>query len=550
MDWNTVEVSERHRQALGQYEVAYALKGEIPWVEQPVTVFYTDERPLDVLEQFVIRCLVELEPVEDVSEVCDVLGLKGERFVDPIVSELDRMQLLNTDESGYHPTDELREANQKGVWVDQHTRDLKITANPFTGQRFASRPSYLEEGGGAPSEGFPGEELRDEAILEWMTAEAGPFAGADISKIERGPYTVLRQPFQVVVFEDHHESAWGWEPYDPVEEETAVAYRSACESLQATEAAREALSEGSAEEEIVAVAEEGEPAQGLTTNDLPDRNLQEAEFVRRYGTTEAAKQINESIARAREEILITFPWIKGPALTNDLISAMEAALDNGAFLYIGYGISESRVQEDSHPDAIERIRSLDRKTEGNSVVVWTGESHVKEIVIDRSEYLGGSFNRLSFRGDASRRTGNVRRESMIHTNCPEVVDTSIHEFVPILQDAMSREIGEPKFDSYSAWRKSWQALFRLGPRTGDIATALATFPSQGRKTVDAIELILNSFRSGGRPKPESVLQAVLQNIDSKSLKGMSDTAWEDFEEVFEQFRSDWEIEEEIGALMG
>lgn len=541
MNWSPIDVSDNHQDALGSYDVVGALEGRVPWVQESAKVYYTEERSLDVLEEFIIRCLVELKPVQGSGEVSEILGLGDDRFVEPIIGELDRMQLLETDEEGYRPTDELEEANKKGIWVDQYEQEITCTCNPFTGKRVGGQLHFLEKENSAPTNNLPEEELGEGKFKQWLVGDSGPLRGADITRVEFKRREVLWQPVHLLLFEDHHESTWGWEPYAPNRGNVVVSYRSACESFDATEAAQSYLSSEISDSSLVATTE---PSKKRSTELEPlsdRRNLAQKEFVRRYGTKEAAGRINRSISDAESEVLISFPWIKKPALTSALTGALESTLEDGAFVYIGYGISGSKDKENTHHDAIRELRSLDSNQDGSIRVVWTGESHVKEIVIDRHEYIGGSFNRLSFRGDPDQETGNIRRESMIHTNASSVVENSVREFVPCLKNGLAKQASQCEFESYSKWRRKWRPLFRLGARSNDVESALRALPNTGRKRVSAIREILTQYQSGGGVHPSGLFESVIGSTFVEDIQTNEDLQ-EDLLEVLEAFESEWEID--------
>jgi hypothetical protein len=562
MNWTQTDVTEEHQAASGRYNVVRALEGGIPWIEETAEVYYKEERPLDVLEQFIVRCLVELEPVEDATEISEILGFGDDRFVTPTVEELDRMELVKTDDQGYHATEELEEANEEGVWVNQYTHTVTCACNPFTGRRFDGRPTYLDEGGNIKVEELPSSELGQEAFEEWAVGDVGPLHGAEITRVDFHDRTVLWQPFHLIVLEDHHEDTWGWEPYDPIEGEVVASYRSACKFLEATKVAHDLLSKRSSEDDAVVVPSGSDEGRSIQVEDISDRTIAKKEFVRRYGTREAAARINEAIAGAQKEVLVSFPWIKGPALTSNLLEAFTEALERGVFLYVGYGINQSVEDEDSHPDAIERLRALDQNTEGTSRVVWTGASHVKEVVIDRNEYLGGSFNRLSFRGDPDRETGIVRRESMIHTNSSGVVEDNLEEFLPILRTALFEQTSfhggaeiqrqsrlrtelleqtsHKQATSYAEWRDAWRPLFRLDPTPNQIRTALEALPNTGRKQVSAAREVLSAFQGETDVQAEAVLSAVIQALEPRNMD-VSDSGMEEFWNVIEEFGHEHEV---------
>ena len=509
MTWKNIAVTSDHHDAMGGYNVVDVMKGFVPWVREEATIYYTEERPFDVLEQFVVRCIVELAPITDPAQIATVLGLGKQTFIAPIMDELARMKLTEEDEAGIHPSAELKEAHEKGVWVEQHMRSIANVCNPFSGERFSDRSMVSKPSTDLHVRNIPESKLGKESLAAWAISEDGILRDTEISKIELEPYEVVAKEYHAIIFEDHLSSSWGWEPYDPDRTEISVGMRPALEQQGATPAAKQLLEKGG--HTVLAPTRNGNTGR-VDFDALSKRDIGKTEYIHRYSTVEAADRINEMIAAANEEILISFPWIKGPALTFQLLKALETALTKGVFLYIGYGISKSEAEEDSHSDAIEQLQALSKVHKGEVSVLWTGESHVKEIVVDRAHYMGGSFNRLSFRGDANRSTGNVRRESMIHTNNPDVVESCIQEFVPILREAIFQKAQDESLSSYAEWRTAWRPLFRLGGDYEHVEAALSKLPNTGKKRLTAVEELFNQFRDGPGASSEGSVAAVLDSF--------------------------------------
>jgi hypothetical protein len=87
---------------------------------------------------------------------------------------------------------------------------------------------------------------------------------------------------------------------------------------------------------------------------------------------------------------------------DEFLSLLEERVGQGVRILIGYGIGrdEKREERPVSPALIQRLRAI-QTAEGTPGIIaeWLGNSHAKEIVIDRKVHFSGSQNWLSYRGD-------------------------------------------------------------------------------------------------------------------------------------------------------
>ena len=141
----------------------------------------------------------------------------------------------------------------------------------------------------------------------------------------------------------------------------------------------------------------GEPPNG----DLPVRKndlvLEEISF-RYIDTFEHRNLLDEAIAKAKNHLLITSPWVRDDVVRRDLMDALYAAAKRGVFIHIGYGITADAEKCDK--SAIDKLNRFSEQFK-NVVVTCLGSTHAKILIWDDNS-VTGSFNWLSFRGDANR----------------------------------------------------------------------------------------------------------------------------------------------------
>jgi hypothetical protein len=118
----------------------------------------------------------------------------------------------------------------------------------------------------------------------------------------------------------------------------------------------------------------------------------------------------KAIKSTKERLIIISPWMTEEAVDEELISSFRDVVQRGGTIFLGWGINKQENSEKNPPSA-ELLKTLEKiKTrEGlpGVFVVWLGNKHNKEIIIDERIHLAGSFNWLSYRGDYSPRGEQV-----------------------------------------------------------------------------------------------------------------------------------------------
>lgn len=124
----------------------------------------------------------------------------------------------------------------------------------------------------------------------------------------------------------------------------------------------------------------------------------------------------EVLDSAHNQILIYSPWVSLAVVDDKFLQILQNLANRGGWILIGYGIS--RRQEDEQPippEVEEKLRAI-KTAEGLPAVqiFWLGDSHAKEIIVDRQVHLCGSHNWLSYRGDWLPRGETVYRVTIPH----------------------------------------------------------------------------------------------------------------------------------------
>ncbi|MCT9810929.1 hypothetical protein N0K08_09805 [Acidovorax sp. Be4] len=121
--------------------------------------------------------------------------------------------------------------------------------------------------------------------------------------------------------------------------------------------------------------------------------------------------LRNALKDARKNLLIISPWIRHQVVDQPFLLDLEAALQRGVAVHIGYGIDEGDARRPGAPGLAgqnkpaitpQAKQALDAlaKRFSNFNFVYIGNTHRKLLVCDDDFSVTTSFNWLSFRGDS------------------------------------------------------------------------------------------------------------------------------------------------------
>jgi len=109
-----------------------------------------------------------------------------------------------------------------------------------------------------------------------------------------------------------------------------------------------------------------------------------------------------ALQEARKQIIIYSPWINEQVVDDKFLALLQDRVQQGVQILIGYGIerSEHQAERPVPVELLQRLRAV-QPSQGTPGIMaeWLGNSHAKELVIDRKVHFNGSHNWLSYRGD-------------------------------------------------------------------------------------------------------------------------------------------------------
>ncbi|MDZ7970542.1 MAG: hypothetical protein RM368_37395 [Nostoc sp. DedSLP03] len=110
----------------------------------------------------------------------------------------------------------------------------------------------------------------------------------------------------------------------------------------------------------------------------------------------------EVLNSAKSQVMIYSPWMNQAVVNETFLNLLQKLANRGVWILIGHGITQQLKNEDKPipPEVEKKLRAIKTPDGLPSVQVFClGDSHVKEVIVDRKIYLCGSHNWLSDRGN-------------------------------------------------------------------------------------------------------------------------------------------------------
>jgi hypothetical protein len=149
------------------------------------------------------------------------------------------------------------------------------------------------------------------------------------------------------------------------------------------------------------------------------------EVKRKIGTAELVRDSDirpsflDALEQARKRVLIVSPWVTEQAVDETLVNLFSKLAEKRVITVLGWGIAK-RIEEENKPPTSSLLNKLSKIVTPEGLpavsVVWLGNQHSKDVLIDDRMHLCGSHNWLSYRGDFQ-----PRGESVYRVTIPEQV---------------------------------------------------------------------------------------------------------------------------------
>ncbi|MEH1765545.1 MAG: hypothetical protein V7L27_09525 [Nostoc sp.] len=430
-----IEAQSPSLSVLAAREFRYSLR------QTPIEVNIKEPRQFNVLEEFIIRAAIEFQPPPTEDELASVLGLDSV-FIKTTTATLRSLQTLSAT-SPLTVTPEGRSFYEKG-FVPQPPYPIQINAitDPLSDKITFQSESLNETVIKLPDladfitidrtiadiTSLPLEEIQKSIQASGLALHV-PEEGKIVTscKVLASTQKIWRKISFFVIFDALEdklriqirngkqilESASKW--LEILHNEGKISLQTLCKlSTETIDFEREAILKQKNTE--IEARLENIRQKSLKAGDKVDNSkvLGEAVQVR---DGQIAQAFLEVLNSAKSQVLIYSPWVNQAVVNENFLTLLQKLANRGVWILIGHGIARQQENEDKPiPPEIEKKLRVIKTPDGlpSVQVFWLGDSHVKEVIVDRKIHLCGSHNWLSYRGDYLPRGESVYKVTIPH----------------------------------------------------------------------------------------------------------------------------------------
>ncbi|MEH2260223.1 hypothetical protein [Nostoc sp.] len=410
-----------------------------------VEVNIKEPRQFNVLEEFIIRAAIEFQPSPTEDELASVLGLDSV-FIKTTTATLRSLQTLSAT-SPLTVTPEGRSFYEKGS-VPQPPYPIQINAiiDPLSDKITFQSESLNETPITLP-------DLADFITIDNTIADIASLPLEEIKKSLQASGLALHVPEEgkiVTSFKVLSLTQKIWRKislfiiFDALEDKLSIQIRNGKQILESASNWLEVLhTEGKISLqslcklsiETIHLEREANLLQKNTEIEARLENIRKKALetatkasgeVDKYKALGEAVQLrdgqisqafSEILNLAKSQLLIYSPWVNQAVVNENFIALLQKLANRGVWILIGHGILQRQEDEDKSitPEVEKKLRAIKTPDGLPSVqIFWLGDSHVKEVIVDKEIHICGSHNWLSYRGDYLPRGESVYKVTIPH----------------------------------------------------------------------------------------------------------------------------------------
>ena len=399
-------------------------------------------REMNLLEKFILLASSEVSPRPSLEELADALGLDP-IFIKNTFNDLISMQSITYDNDGLHVTDEGRKSLSSEIIVEEpivemryliqdtllHTITFSNSRLRYVSDNFEDLSLYIEQNL-TRFRDFDWSANELQAHLQELSLDLhAPNSNRSVTDITpTSPPEICWRPISIFVLydtlEENDDEVITFEArsfdnkviptigkwLEAQLQQKNLSLKTLCglnddmvipdEELQDDESSDELEVEPEVEERLEEIRQQAvtqirSKKEGQTLEEAAGTSLQVRDMQIRPAFLKALQE-------SQELVIIYSPWMNEQMVDNEFISLLEKLVQRNVRILIGYGIGRDESREDRPvpPHLLQRLQAV-QTPEGTPGIIaeWLGNSHAKEVIIDRKVHFSGSHNWLSYRGD-------------------------------------------------------------------------------------------------------------------------------------------------------
>ncbi|MEH1926589.1 hypothetical protein [Nostoc sp.] len=405
-----------------------------------VEVNIKEPRQFNVLEEFIIRAAIEFQPPPTEDELASVLGLDS-IFIQTTTATLRTLQTLSAT-SPLTVTPEGRSFYEKGsVPQPPYPVQLNAITDPLSDKITFQSESLNETVINLP-------DLADFITIDHTIADIASLPLEEIQKSIQASALALHVPEEGKIVTSYKVLASTQKIgrkislfviFDALEDKLSIQIRNGKQILESASNWLELLhTEGKISlqalcklsTETINFEREAILKQKNTEIEARLENIRQKALE--TPTKAAGKVVGEAIQlrdgqisqafsevlnSAKNQLLIYSPWVNQAVVNETFLALLQKLANRGVWILIGHGIARREEDEDKPipPELEKKLRAI-KTPDGLPCVqvLWLGDSHVKEVIVDQQIHLCGSHNWLSYRGDYLPRGESVYKVTIPH----------------------------------------------------------------------------------------------------------------------------------------
>ncbi|MEH1869494.1 MAG: hypothetical protein V7K69_31475 [Nostoc sp.] len=410
-----------------------------------IEVNIKEPRQFNVLEEFIIRAAIEFEPPPTEDELASVLGLDS-IFIKTTTATLRSLQTLSPT-SPITVTSEGRSFYEKGsVPQPPYPVQLNAITDPLSDKITFQAESLSETVINLP-------DFADFITIDHTIADISSLQLEEIQKSIQASDLVLHVPEEgkiVTSYKILNPNQKFWRKislfviFDALEEKLTIQIRNGKQILEPASNWLEALhAQGKISlqtlcklsDETINFEHEAILKQKNTEIEARLENIRQKALktamkagkkvdkspvlgeVLKLRDGQISQAFSEVLNSAKSQVIIYSPWVNQAVVDEKFLTLLQKLANRGVWILIGYGIARRQEDEEKpiSPEVEKKLRAIKTPDGLSSVkVLWLGDSHIKEVIVDQEIHLCGSHNWLSYRGDYLPRGESVYKVTILH----------------------------------------------------------------------------------------------------------------------------------------